>query len=47
MKAFIIAIVAVIVISVGAGIVLTQTDMSAGQQYATDAVRLGEAGVAD
>lgn len=47
MKAFIIATVAVVVISVGAGIILTQTDMSAGQKYATDAVRLGEAGPTD
>lgn len=42
MKAFIIALAAVAVISVASGVILTMTDSSTGERFSSDAVRLGE-----
>lgn len=42
MKAFLIALTAVIVIAVGAGVILTQMNQSTGEAYATGNVRLNE-----
>jgi len=41
MRAFLIAVAAILVISVGAGVVLTTLNPSSGAAMATDAVRLG------
>lgn len=40
MKAFLIALTAVVVIAVGAGVTLTQMNQSTGEAYATGSVRL-------
>lgn len=40
MKAFVAAVAAAIVIAVGAGVILTMTDKTTTQKYATDSVRV-------
>lgn len=40
MKAFLAALAAVVVISLAAGVILTVTDTTTGQRYASDSVRL-------
>jgi hypothetical protein len=42
MKAFVLALAAIAVISVASGAVLTMTDLSAGERFSSDAVRLGD-----
>ena len=40
MRAFLIAVAAILVISVGAGVVLTTLNPTAGEAHSTDSVRL-------
>ena len=42
MRAFIFAVAALLVISVGAGVILTSVDQTIGQATAKSSVRLGE-----